>query len=528
MREFRCFGPPGTGKTTWLASQIQSACDKYSPENIYACSFTRAAAAELAGRDTGLPKENVGTIHSLCYHRLDQPTILETDKELMGQWNNMYGHRWPVKCSGVAADSDWMDSRSTLNDPLQDWNRMRGKMSSGGIQDMHSLKQFGEAWGKFKLDCGAMDFTDLLIAAPLVKIGADVLIVDEAQDLSPLQWYVVRRWGEDAQVFIVGGDDDQSLFDWTGASPKALLAPLPADQKRYLRKSWRLPRAVHKLAHSWIARLGDRREPKEFEPRDGEGSVERVGFGMVTEPRAIIQKAVSLAGDDKTVMVLASCGYMLQNIVLGLRAAGIPFHNPYRLNRGDWNPLGRRSTANRVVAYCRLGEAIRERDPEEFCSVNLWRQWVPLIRSRGILKHGSKKQIEEYEGNRLSLPKILEWFEPEVREQVTSGNLAWLRENLMQKFRNATYQIVIAQKQGWKILEDVPRIVVGTIHSVKGGEADAVIMSPDISYEAEKARHGDKQRDAEDALTRVFYVGMTRARETLVLCQPSGRHCVVL
>jgi superfamily I DNA/RNA helicase len=66
------------------------------------------------------------------------------------------------------------------------------------------------------------------------------------------------------------------------------------------------------------------------------------------------------------------------------------------------------------------------------------------------------------------------------------------------------------------LLED-PGVVVGTIHSVKGGQADVVYLFPDLS------RAGNAQYDVagvfRDSVIRLFYVGATRARETLYICQ---------
>ena len=67
-----------------------------------------------------------------------------------------------------------------------------------------------------------------------------------------------------------------------------------------------------------------------------------------------------------------------------------------------------------------------------------------------------------------------------------------------------------------------PEIIVGTIHSVKGGEADVVYLLPDLSVAAvRQAEEGD-----EDSITRTFYVGMTRAKERLVLCGQSQKYGV--
>ena len=64
-------------------------------------------------------------------------------------------------------------------------------------------------------------------------------------------------------------------------------------------------------------------------------------------------------------------------------------------------------------------------------------------------------------------------------------------------------------------------VVVGTIHSVKGGEADDVIIFPDISLAGQ--REVEASSDGRDAAIRQFYVGMTRARERLIICNPAGR-----
>jgi len=50
-QEFRIFGPPGTGKTTYIAKQVGVALRKYHPDQIVCASFTRAAALELGGRE---------------------------------------------------------------------------------------------------------------------------------------------------------------------------------------------------------------------------------------------------------------------------------------------------------------------------------------------------------------------------------------------------------------------------------------------------------------------------------------------
>jgi len=79
---------------------------------------------------------------------------------------------------------------------------------------------------------------------------------------------------------------------------------------------------------------------------------------------------------------------------------------------------------------------------------------------------------------------------------------------------------------GREALEESPRVIVGTIHSVKGGEADVVFLFPDISPAGDAAyqKHGPPR----DSVIRLFYVGMTRARHTLYICQRETSMAVVI
>jgi len=83
-REFRIFGPPGTGKTTNISRQIARAVDRYGPQSVLVTSFSRAAAAELAGRDLPISSDRVGTLHSHCWRAIGDPELAEANVE---EWN---------------------------------------------------------------------------------------------------------------------------------------------------------------------------------------------------------------------------------------------------------------------------------------------------------------------------------------------------------------------------------------------------------------------------------------------------------
>ena len=112
-----------------------------------------------------------------------------------------------------------------------------------------------------------------------------------------------------------------------------------------------------------------------------------------------------------------------------------------------------------------------------------------------------------------ALESLLEAYEGDYRRL-----LQWWRDRVTTEMRaRAQFPADIAARCGPRALLETPQVVVGTIHSVKGGQADVVYLFPDLSQAGDaQYRRGGAQRDS---VIRLFYVGATRARERLYLCQ---------
>lgn len=314
------------------------------------------------------------------------------------------------------------------------------------------------------------------------------------------------------------------IYDFCGASPEAFLGhPINDDHKRVLKQSYRLPKKVHDYSQKWIKQITNR-AIKEFDPKKEEGSVEHVMATFKT-PDSIIELAGCYAQEGKSVMILASCGYLLNNVKTQLRAAGLPFHNPYRTTRGDWNPMGtfhrkqggHISTRERILSF--LDESMGMPNTHYWGAEDL-AKWIEMIRIRGILKKGAKEKIASvienhhgFIGNEQEF--YAEIFEEFALQRAINRDIPWFKDSLLSTKRSVVeYPLTVYQKQGRAALETKPKIILGTIHSVKGGEADVVILFPDLSL----AAMNDYEK-SKDATIRTFYVGMTRAKESLILCQ---------
>lgn len=534
--EHRILGPPGTGKTTYTARQVARAAERYGSDKVLVTSFTRAAAVEIAGRDLPISPEHVGTVHAHCYRALGRPRIAE--EEIVADWNAAYQDLALGKAKQSPLDEGSPEMTGGAGDELlATVNRLRARMVPVERWAL-PYRHFHERWEGFKQNHEALDYTDLIeYAMRDVRYAPgmpDVLFVDEAQDLTPLQVGLVRKWGENCERLLLVGDDDQTLYGFTGASPDTLIdPPLPPEQIVTLSQSWRVPGAVHTLATRWIEQCS-KRMAKAYAPRAEQGAVRSLDTTYM-EPQLLIQDLEQVLHSNRTAMVLASCSYQLDIVLKRLREEGIPFGNRYRRKRGDWNPLAPRkgiSAAERVLSLLVPHECMADRLRDwtfgDLC------QWLDWMATAGLWRRGAKKDAEGRDSEQMVTGEWLEyWLLPEAAAEMWEALLVrdpgpllnWWERNLQTAKRpSAQFAARVACRMGPLALCEEPSVTVGTIHSVKGGEADVVYLFPDLSPNggAQWASHGE----ARDGIVRQFYVGMTRAREELVLCAPCSPHRV--
>lgn len=527
--EFRLFGPPGTGKTTWLSKSIGSTATHRGRDNVIVASFTTTAAAELGSRGLPLPKSQIGTLHSLAYRTLDRPPVAQ---ERLLEWNKRHPsyaltinpNVRSVSVDDGAAPAEW--NGATEGDELMSGlDTYRARMTPREVWKP-SVVAFEKAWTAWKRHEGVVDFTDMIeMAYQDVEVAPgnpEVGFFDETQDFTPLELGLIRKWGARMERIVLAGDDDQCIYGFKGASPDAFLnPPIPDIDKHVLAQSWRVPQAVHRVAEHWIRTLSTR-EPKVYLPREEEGAVYHRAVSYRDTMR--LADMVGLAAETGTVMVLATCGYQIDPIKHELRKQGIPFHNPYRRTRGDWNPLrsaGSKGTSSRdrLLAYLIA-------DEREFGDGSrLWtgkdvQAWAHVIRTSACMRRGAKTAIANLPQGEVPFDLIADLFEDEAElDQATMPDIEWFARNLLAGARpGMEFPLTVARRRGASTLLATPKVVIGTMHSVKGGQADTVFVIPDLSVRGSAEWASASTRDS---VVRQFYVAMTRARQTLMVCSPA-------
>ena len=244
-------------------------------DSMLVTSFSRAAAAELAGRDLPIAPDRVGTLHSHCWHALGGPEIAESKRGRMEPDNPRLAIT-PAKKQGkldgeecrAKTTPNW---RRTATSSFEQLSRFRGLMLPQNGWPV-TLREFeaavdGVQAGKRPARLHRPDRDVPTATCAAAPKNPSVIFADEAQDLNRMQLSLIRKWGERANYFIVAGDDDQTIYSFTGATPEAILDPdIPDDHKIILKQSYRVPRAVHRLADDLIRQV-TRRQEKEYLPR---------------------------------------------------------------------------------------------------------------------------------------------------------------------------------------------------------------------------------------------------------------------
>ncbi len=539
--EYHLHGPPGCGKTTALArSWLPRAAERFGAEAVTVCSLTKTAAAEIGSRDLPIPRDHVGTLHAHAFRALGKPSLVEGEQK---DWNDRHPS---LALGGVRASVDDLDSEqalpgATLGDGLlQRMEVLRHRRVDKASWPLDVL-DFSRRWEEWKGDKGLSDFTDLIETAldevPVAPGAPKVLIVDEAQDSSALELALVRSWAQAAEYVVLAGDGDQAIYGWRGASARAFLdGPVTEGGNYELTQSYRVPRRVHARADAWI-RQASHRHAVAYLPRDFEGEVRR-GAGSMRNVEPMADALEKDLEQGTKVMALATCGYMLRSLIAELRKRGVLFHNPYRTKNGSWNPL--RGGVDRLLGFLAPDTRLNGRD------FRLWNlrelaSWVDLVRA-DVLPRGAKAQIAllvRGQARREELPPITAaegrtlLGEPlwnlmrSAFSTRTPDPVNWLDDSILESKRGLmAYAFEVARRRGLRALRAEPRLVVGTVHSVKGGEANHVHLLPDLSVSA--MREWYTWGEPKDSVLRTMYVGMTRASETLTLHNPASRFSVPL
>lgn len=490
-------GPPGTGKTTTLINKVREAINQgVLSERICYVAFTRKAANEAISRTleafNGFTVDDLPyfrTLHSLAFKQLG---LSRTDVMSNGDRLNV-ARALAVPITFTNLDDDNFAgfmlgdrlfftenlARSRMLTIKEQWEDMPNE-----FVPLEDLEQFEETLAFYKQQNNKVDYTDMIVNfcksdnVPSI----DLLIVDEAQDLSPVQWKMIEHikfHNPNLQTYIAG-DDDQAIFRWAGADVDHFI-DLPNDSEQVLDQSYRVPENIFNLAKLVVNGI-DMRKQKIYQHRAGDK-------GEVSIHNSI-DEINMLEGSW---LLLARNSYLLKEYCEYCTTQGYVFESMRNSPVSD-NTI----SAIKTWEELRKGRAVQVKDIKlvyEYLSTKI-----------GV-KYGFKKTLQALEDDKFL--NIQDLFES--HGLLVSG--IWHEALDKIPATEQTY-LLAARKQGEKVLAK-PRIKISTIHGAKGGEADNVVLFLDMAQ-----RTYNEFLDNPDDEHRVWYVAVTRAKKRLFIIQP--------
>jgi DNA helicase-2/ATP-dependent DNA helicase PcrA len=477
----KLFGPPGTGKTTRLLKYVKTFLKLGTPiDKIGYFAFTTKAANEAIDRmleyHTAFERKDLKhfrTLHSLAFNQLG----MKKAQVMQDEHYEDIGRKLGIE---VTVYSNGEESTGFINSDSEYFNLINAaRIKNISIEDEYNTDMYSQDLDKRLLEIISgevqnykdayklIDFTDMIEKFNVSKLcpNFDIAFIDEAQDLSPIQWKMVDIITKNSNYVILAGDDDQAIYGWAGADVKKFQQKF-SKKDIILPQSYRVPLKVQDIADKILNLIpDDRRIKKQWQARKEVGDVSYV--------------------------------HSLEDVPLG---------------EGNWLVLARyNDKLNRLKPFLKERGIYFEYKDRKSYKVTLFRTILNYIRWQ--------------KGDELSLSEVKDIFEYTSTDEELSEermynleefgydkNIPWYDE-FTSDYEECLY--IREMLSNGEKLKETPRVKLSTIHSAKGGEADNVLLILDNTKTIRDAL--EKSSDKQDEEHRVWYVGVTRTKQNLYI-----------
>jgi DNA helicase-2/ATP-dependent DNA helicase PcrA len=526
----------GTGKTRAITHRIAYGVHSgvYTPQRLLAVTFTARAAAEMRSRlrDLGAGNVQARTFHAAALRQLQffwpqavggtLPNLLDHKAQMLAEAARrlrLSTDRASIR--DLASEIEW--AKVSMLTPANYLEHAQDRGAPGGF-DLTAVARVFQSYEDVKTDRNVIDFEDVLLITVGIlqedeKVAATVreqyrhFVVDEYQDVSPLQQRLLELWLGGRDELCVVGDASQTIYSFTGASPKHLLefkTRYPQANVVKLIRDYRSTPQVVKLANdllagrrssgpaadaAWAAPLQlVAQRPAGPAPQFTECSDDEAEAATIAQKIKALLDAGTPASE---VAVLFRTNGQSEAYEQALAAAGIG----YQL-RGGERFFARKEVRDAILQLRAATRAVSAESPEPLGQ--LVRDIVASLGYTEAPPHNGGALRERWE----SLAALVALADELVQSRGPEFGLA--------EFVNGLQERSLAQHA-----PTVQGVTLASLHAAKGLEWDAVFLVGlseglmPISF-ADSPESVDEER-------RLLYVGITRAREYLSLSWSTAR-----
>ena len=490
----------GSGKTTTITRRIawQVSSGACRSDEILAVTFTDKAAAEMRGRLARLGVDGVEarTFHSAALSQLTRSRgqapgrILSTKALLLRQIGNALPRPYRFRPAGdLATEVEWAKNR-----------RLTPESYRAGLSEHEPpippdlMARVFRDYERRKASSGLVDFEDLLEftvrmyeadewALAATRERYRCFTVDEYQDVNLLQQSLLELWLGGGDELCAVGDDYQSIYGFTGASPEWLLglaARFPSATVVRLEENYRSSPQVLALANRLTPKLGGAEKTLRATRADGPEPVVR-GFDSAEDEGAfVLERVRALAAEGvpyEEMAVLIRLNSRSADFEELFGDARIPFQGAALLARDGARQLLK---ALRGAGFGSLAEEVRR-----------------VAREQGLVEPvpeglGERELVRQADLRRLC--KLAEEFDDGSR--TVEDWVKWLRARFDHGAEGGVHLL--------------------TLHRAKGLEFEAVFL-PRVEEKELPCKQALRVPGAIDEERRLLYVGLTRAKRHLAV-----------
>jgi DNA helicase-2/ATP-dependent DNA helicase PcrA len=519
----RLVGSAGSGKTHSLMELLERLVERLGDvRSVGLASFSRGARAEAVSRacsiwgwdESALARDGwFRTLHSIAYRLAD----VRSGQLIVG--DTKAGQEWLKDNLGVSLKSvldDDVGATTFVGDSLEAralnlWDRARNSLRR--LEDVcaedasiyHDSPHYVdvlpiiERYETSKRCDDMLDFADVIMR--FVGLGCSpasgywdrppagevpeivAWLIDEAQDLSPLTAKVVERISSapSCKWLYLVGDPFQSIYGFAGATPRPFM-DWPVERQRVMPRSYRCPVVISELGEQVLSGCSDYWR-RGVEPAPHAGAIDN----------ARLEELPSIVNPADDWLLIARTNYHAAKIRGLLDRHEIPHRSTHS------EGVTQTARGKRALWMLEQGKSV---DPVDFGYA------LQLIPSAGLLEWGAKSKYDASAHERIHITDLGRvGCKEALQTAVFTGEWAALIDG-GQRFASW------AERYGIDAAA-CPRIRVGTIHSVKGSEADNVLL---LNASVQRFDTGAKASTSRlDEELRLGYVGVTRARRRLVV-----------
>ncbi len=526
MKCLKIWGAPGTGKTTRLIEEINKLLEAgYRRDDFLVTTFRKAMADELKTRLDWDKEGTVSTLHGACrkFAGINNEVVKDKRRAEFCELKKM-----AFKKNDKGSEEEALQEKDLghlffaatefLVNNILSFEQITGFHDFRLLREIvphpqEFMKTYLKEYQEWKAEKELVDYFDMLTTVYRGEVmpNCKVLVVDEFQDLTPLQYNIILMWEKEMEHVLIAGDPRQSVYGFWGASPKFFTEH--EGQEIRLKKSYRLPAVIWDYA----TRILDREmlDYPQIETTDKPGALNKItelAYRQRLKAPEFRENTWHLVRTKRKGRVVAEM----------LSRAGVPFQASPGIP--GWGS----SQINFYNAIIKVRKALK--GEEVFFTAKELEEILNAY-SKHEFQHTKTSLRKQLTKNKaLTFKEIKNWVQTDInREQPLWKQIGGdaVLDNTLGGYSDLDnlkhIKISRALKEHGRLI-GIPTVVVSTIHGSKGREGENIFLHNSTTRKIWNLLYEARDKTTRESEANLYYVGTTRTMRSLFIVGSGGMY----